>query len=149
MIERGMAEDLETGVHGATFGIVAAIDQARDSRLNHGSRAHRAWLNRHVNRGAVQPIISERFGRGAQGHDFRVSARIAIADRAVPRARQEPVAQQDGAADGNFAAFRRGSRLCERQLHVVEVIHCILIWLGHAADVTRLGEHPAGHTRPQ
>jgi hypothetical protein len=137
MIERGVAEDLEAGMHGSAFGILAAIDEACDSRLNHGSRTHRAWLDRDVNRDAVQSIISERFGRGAQGHDFRMSARITIGDGAVPRARQELVAEHDNATDGHFAAFGRGPRLRERKLHAFEIVHCILT--GQGTRQTSLG----------
>src|SRR5690348_5076423 len=123
MIERRMAEDLEAGMHGAAFGIVAAIDKTSDASLNHGSSTHRAGLNRDVERGAVQAVISEGFGCGAQGDDFRMSARIAIGDGAIPRSRQEPVAKHDGAANGYFAAFRRGPRFGERQPHIFEIIY--------------------------
>jgi hypothetical protein len=110
-------------MHGAAFGVVTAIYQARDSRLNHGAGTHGARLDGNVNEGAIQAVISDGPGGGTQSDDLRMGAWIASGNGAVPGASQEPVAEQDGAADGHFAAFRGGSRFGECHLHAGEIVH--------------------------
>ena len=77
-------------MHGAAFGVVTAIYQARDSRLNHGAGTHGAGLDGNVNEGAIQTVISDGSGGGAQSDDLRMGAWIASGNGAVPGARQEP-----------------------------------------------------------
>ena len=123
MIERGMAEYFKARMHGAALRIVAAIDEAGDSRLNHRSGTHRARLDRNVNSGAIQAIIFDAFGRRPQGHDLCMGAGIASGNGAVASARQGAIPKDDYAPHGHLAFFSRGSRFNERQLHVGEVIH--------------------------
>ncbi len=101
MVKRGMVENFKARMYGAAFGIVAAVNEASDSRLNHRAGTHRARLDRDVKSGAIQAIISEAFGRRPQGDDLCMRAWVA----------------------GHLSFFRRSSRFSERQLHVCEVIH--------------------------
>src|SRR5690348_4234706 len=39
VIQRRMAKDLKARMHGPTFGVIAAVDEPRNSRLDHRSRA--------------------------------------------------------------------------------------------------------------
>ncbi len=123
MVKRGMVENFKARMYGAAFGIVATVNEASDSRLNHRAGTHRARLDRDVKSGAIQAIISEAFGRRPQGDDLCMRAWVASGNRAVSRPRQEAIPQHDDASDGHLAFFRRSSRFSERQLHVCEVIH--------------------------
>ncbi len=118
-----MAEDFKARMHGAALRIVASVDETGDSRLNHRSGTHRARLDRGINNSAIQAVVFDAFGRRPQSHDLRMGAGIARGNGAVAGARQEAITPHDDASDGNFAFFRRDSRLGEGQLHVCEVIH--------------------------
>src|SRR5256885_9617216 len=83
VVERGVAEDLKTAMHGAALWVIATVDEPGDPRLNHGAGAHRTGLHGNVDSGAIQPVISEAFGRCAQGHDLRMRAWVAIGNRAI------------------------------------------------------------------
>jgi hypothetical protein len=118
-----MAEYLKASMHGATFRGVAAVDEPGDSRLNHRSGTHRTGLDSDINSRAIQAVVSDAFGRCAQGYDLCMGAWITSGNAAVTSARQEPILEHDYAPNGHFASFRRGSRFSERQLHVGDVIH--------------------------
>ncbi len=53
MIESRVGQYIEARMYGAAFWIIAAVNNARDPRLDHGSRAHGTGLNRYVRRGAT------------------------------------------------------------------------------------------------
>jgi len=118
-----MAEDLKASVHGAAPGVGATVNEAGNSRLNHGSGAHRAGLDGDVNSGAIQAVISDAFRSVAESHDFGMRAGIASRNRAVSGARQETIAKHDDAPDGDLTSFRSGASLHERELHVGDVVH--------------------------
>ena len=44
VIESGVSEDFETRTDCAAFGVVCAVDQMRDTGLDHGAGAHAAGL---------------------------------------------------------------------------------------------------------
>src|SRR5260370_40923700 len=113
MIKHGMVENFKARMYGAGFGILATVNEASDSRLNHRAGTHRARLDRDVNSGAIQAIISEAFGRRPQGDDLCVGAWVASGNRAVSRARQEAIPQHDDTSDGHLSFVRRSSRFSE------------------------------------
>ena len=45
VVEARVGEDFEAGVDGAAFGVVGAVNKARDASLDDGTRAHAAGLN--------------------------------------------------------------------------------------------------------
>src|SRR6267378_1834953 len=51
MIKARVGEDFEAGADGAAFGIVGAVDEARDTGLEDCARAHTAGLDGGVERG--------------------------------------------------------------------------------------------------
>src|SRR5580765_1932636 len=59
MIEADVAENLEAGADCATLGVVRAVNQPRNARLDDRSGAHAAWLNGDVKSCAGHPIVVE------------------------------------------------------------------------------------------
>ena len=116
-----MGEDFEAGAHGAAFGIVGSVDEARDACLDDGAGAHAARLDGDVERGAREAVISKKAGGFAENEDFGVGSGVAIADGAVTGTRQSlPVVDEDS-ADGDLAGGRRGASFGQRFLHELDV----------------------------
>jgi hypothetical protein len=121
MVQRGMIEYLEAGAHGAAFGIVGAVHQARDTGLDHRSGAHGAGFDGDVERGAEQAIISDGARGGAQRHDFSVRGGILIGDGAIGGLGYDAAIDHDNCPDGDFSDGGRGARLVKREAHEIGV----------------------------
>ena len=117
MIESRVTENIKAGTHGAALRIIAPVDEARDPRLDHGSRAHGAGLDCDVRSGIVQPVISQFPGRRAQGQNLRVRGGITIRDGAISRSGDNTVSEHDDASNGHFAILGRCARYGKRRLH--------------------------------
>src|SRR5260370_3007957 len=74
MVEARVGEDFEAGAHGAALGIVGAVDEARDTGLDDGARAHAARLDRDVERGVGKAIVAEKAGGFAKSDNFGVGS---------------------------------------------------------------------------
>ena len=85
------------------FASSAPYTRRGDARLNHGAGAHGARFDGDVKRGVGEAIVADGFCGGAQGHDFGVGTRIAIADGAISGARDHAIIGDDYRADRNFA----------------------------------------------
>src|SRR5216684_7161116 len=83
VVQLRMGQHFKARAHRAAFRIVRAIDDPRHTRLYNGAGAHGARFKRYVQGRAAQPVISFASCSLAQGHDFRMRSRIAIANRAV------------------------------------------------------------------
>jgi len=83
MVEARMGEDFEAGADSAAFGIVGAVDEARDTGLDDGAGAHAARLDSDVQRGVGEAIVAEKAGGFAKDNHFRVGGGIIVANRAV------------------------------------------------------------------
>ncbi len=77
-----MIEDGEHRPASAGFGIGSGKHKTVESRVNHGSGAHGAGLQRDIKRAAGEPVIAIGAGSLAQGDDFRVGGWVAVADHA-------------------------------------------------------------------
>ncbi len=121
VVEARVGEDFETGADGATFGVIGAVDEARNAGLNHGAGAHGAGFESHVQRGTGQAIVGENASAFAKHDDFGVSSRIVIANGAVARAGDDFVFVDEDSADGDFAGLRGGASFGKCELHVIEV----------------------------
>ena len=88
VIESGVGEDLETRADCAAFGVVGAVDQTRDASLDHGAGAHAAGLQSDEECCAGHTIVPEEASCFTDHDDFGVGGRIAVAYRAVGRARE-------------------------------------------------------------
>ena len=130
MIQGRSVEHLQARANGAALGIVGAVNQPRDARLHQRARAHGAGFDGHVQRGAVEAMISGLQGGFAQGHHFGVRRGIAIGNGAIAGRRDNPVLDHDQRADRHFAAQGRGSRLIQRQMHVFGVGHVCGVCVG-------------------
>jgi hypothetical protein len=123
MIEGGSVQHLQTSVNGAAFCVIRAIDQTSNAGLHQRARAHRARLDRHVQSGAVEAMISS-FQRGrAQSHHFRMRRGVAIGNGTISGRCQNLVFQDDQRSDRDFTAQSRGSRLIDGQEHVFVIGH--------------------------
>jgi len=83
MVEARVGEDFEAGADGAAFGIVGAIDEARDPGLNDGAGAHAAELDGDVERGIRKAVVAKKAGGFSQSNDFGVGRGVAIANGAI------------------------------------------------------------------
>jgi hypothetical protein len=121
MIEAGVRKDFETGMDGAAFRIVGAVDQARDAGLDDGSGAHAAGFDGDVEGRAGETMVAKKTRGLAEDEDFGVSGGIVVADGAVAGTSEDfPVMNEDG-ADGNFADRSGGVGFGEGLLHEFEV----------------------------
>jgi hypothetical protein len=121
MVEARMGEDFETGADGAAFGIVGAVDEARDTGLDDGAGAHAAGLDGDVERGVDETVVAEKTRGFAQCDNFGVGGGVAIADGAVARTRQDLAFMDEHSADGDFAGCGGGTGFGERFLHELDI----------------------------
>jgi len=117
VIEEGIAEDLEAGADCTALGVVRAVNQSRNAGLYDGSGAHAAGLNGDVKSCAGHAIVAEKVRRFTDYQDFGVSSGIAVADRAIARAGQDFVAEDDERANGDFPGSGCGAGFFEGDLH--------------------------------
>ena len=109
VVDAQVGEDFEARANGATFGIVGAIDDARDTRLNDGAGAHAAGLDSDVERGVRESVIAEKAGSLAEDYNFGVGGRVAIADSAVAGTSEDLAVVDEDSADRDFAGFGSGA----------------------------------------
>src|SRR5687768_7601472 len=104
---------------GATqAGVAAAQHEPRDLRLLHGPEAHRARLDRRVERRAGEIQRLQAAAGIAHRRDFRVRARVEVAEhRVLALAQDLPVARDDGRY-WPVPRPPRGTRGLERHGHV-------------------------------
>src|SRR5215467_11601388 len=121
VIETSVAEDLETTTHRPAFGIIAAVDQAPNACLNHGTGAHRARLDSNVESRAREAVVPKQ-SRGLTKHDdFGVGCGVAIANRAIAGARQDFAIVHEYRTNWHFARSSRGASLRKGLLHEHDV----------------------------
>ncbi len=65
------------------FGIMGSINQARDASVDHGPGAHRAWLDRGVERAARQAMIADARRSITERNNFSMRRRIVRAEITV------------------------------------------------------------------
>ena len=71
---RGWLMHLHDAADGSGLGIARTEDQASDARMDDGSGAHRAGLQRDVELAAAEPVVAQRARGLAQGLDLGVRA---------------------------------------------------------------------------
>jgi hypothetical protein len=122
MVEAGAGENFETGAKSAAFGVVGAVNDSRNARLNDRSGAHGAWFERDIKSGASQAVIVKDLRHFADDHDFGVRGGVVVANGAIAGAYQQRAAMDHHCADGDFAGFGGGLRFGEGQLHEINVV---------------------------
>ncbi len=121
MVEARVGKDLEAGAHGAAFGIVGTVDEARDAGLDDGARAHAAGFDGDIERRVCKAVVSEKAGGFAQRDDFGVRGGIAIADRAIASTGEDFAVMDKHGPDGDFAGCGCGTSLRESFLHELDI----------------------------
>lgn len=121
MVEAGVGEDFEAGADGAAFGIIGAVDKARDTGLDDGARTHAARLNGDVKRGVREAVVAKEAGGFAQRDDFGVGSGVAIANGAIASTGEDFAVVDDHGADGDFAGRGCGAGFRECFLHELGV----------------------------
>ena len=115
MVQKIRVADPEATVNGAGAFVCRAVNQTADARLDQSARAHRARLDRRINRYARQPVVAELTGSFTQRNDFSVSSWIAVSSSAVSRNGDELIVVDNTGTDRHLTAiFRltgRGQRL--------------------------------------
>ncbi len=121
MIETLVGEDFEARSDSAPFGVVGAVDQPRNARLDDCPGAHATGLDRGIKRRVRKPVIPEGAGRFAQDDDFSVRCGIAVADGAVAGTSNDGAVPHQKRTDRHFAGHSRSARFLERLLHEFDV----------------------------
>ena len=114
MVEVRVGQDFEAGADPATFGIVGAIDEPRDTSLDDGARAHAAGLDGDVERGISKAVVAKKAGGFAKGDDFCMRRGIAVANGAIVSARKNFAVFHEQCTDRDFVCVGRGARFSER-----------------------------------
>src|SRR5271157_3683893 len=117
VVELGMVEHLQHGMHRSGLGVFRAIDQAPDSRVRDGTGAHGAGLDSHVEIAIEQAIVADGPPRFSKCKYFGVRCRIVGCERAVESAAYESSAVHDDRPDGNFAHRQGALCLAQRFFH--------------------------------
>lgn len=125
MIQARMIKNGKARSHRATLRIIRAVDEALDARLYHGSGAHCTRLNRHVQRSAWQPIISDCLRGLAERENLGMRRRIAVGDGTVTRSPHNSMIDHNDRAHGYLSSVGRGAGLCECLLH-----ECVIGFFG-------------------
>ena len=94
MVQPGMVEHLHDAADGSGLGVARAEDEPRNARMDDGSGAHGAGLQRDVELAAAEPVVAQRARGLAQGHDLRVGRGVAGGDHLVPAASHDLVRSQ-------------------------------------------------------
>lgn len=121
VVEAWVGEDFEAGADGSAFGVVGAVNEARNASLNDGAGAHGARFESDVERCTGEAIVGENAGCFTKDDDFRVSGGIVVANGAIAGAGDDFILVSEDGADGNFAGFGGCASLVEGELHEVKI----------------------------
>jgi len=86
MVELGVIEDLQHGVHRAGFRVLRSIDQAANARMRDGSSTHGTRFHRDVEITIPKTIVADGLPGFAECQDFGMSRGIVGADGAIATA---------------------------------------------------------------
>ena len=106
-------EEPDAILHGSAFGIGRAEIEAPDARERRRRRAERAWLQRHIEIAAGQPLGPQHRTSRPDRQDFGVGGRVAVGDRPVAGAGDEGAIADDDRANWSFLSGAGRARLRE------------------------------------
>lgn len=126
-----LAEHAGSVNYAAALRVLGSEADRVDTCDGHGRGAHRAWLERHPDRAAVEPRSSETLGRRADGDHFRVRSRIEAPAHVIASFGDNVLAQRHDGADRHLVRFRglagegerTAHRLGKREAHAVRLAH--------------------------
>ncbi len=116
-----MGEDFEAGTNCPTLGVIGAVDQTRDTRLDDSSCAHATGLDGDAQRGVSEAVVAKNTCSFAKNNDFGVSGGVAITDGAVARTGENFAVMDEHGTDGYFAGCCRSARFNQRFPHELDV----------------------------
>lgn len=117
-----MVQDLQRGSGRAGFRIAGAKDQACQARVDHGSGAHGAGLNRGKHHATGQAVVPEPRRGLAQSYDLGVRRWVMVAQVAVLALAQDLSVLDDYGAHRHLPGFGGGSRLFHGEFHAGAII---------------------------
>jgi hypothetical protein len=117
MIQTGAIHHLQKRMDGTRFGIVGAVHQAPDARMNCRSRTHGARLNCSKQFAVAKPVVTEVSSRFAQRHDFRVRARIVVGKVAIPASSHYATGAHHHCSYRHFARLQGALRAAQGFFH--------------------------------
>ncbi len=121
MVESRVGKHFKAGADGSAFGIVGAVDEARDTCLDNGACTHAAGLNGNVERGISKTVVGQQAGGLAQNDNLCVSRWVVVADGAVAGTGEDLAIVDEHGADRDFASYRCGARFGQGFLHELDV----------------------------
>lgn len=117
MIEPGIVRDLVERVAGAPLGITRAIDDCREAGLDDRSGAHRAGLQRDIQRTVEQAPGLERLGGLRDGDHFRMRGGIVERFALIESFSDHTMFMDDDRAHRDLGAVKGPLRLIQRLPH--------------------------------
>ena len=109
----------------ACLGVERAIDQPRDTGMEDSPGAHRAGLQRDVQRAAGdQPVIFDIAGRVAERNDLRMRRGVVVADNAVLPSGNDLAFINEDRSDRDFLSSLGIAGLGDCSLEEVNVFGC-------------------------
>ena len=120
--------ELVAGACGSCFGVIGGPDDFLESRLYEGSGAHGAGFEGHVDRGAVEPPVSERLCGVPNREHFCVCEWVVVDDAPVMSFTDDFVVEYHDSTDGDILVFERFLGFFEGGLHPPFVVaHAALL----------------------
>src|SRR5213080_1096263 len=102
-----MIEYSHHGLNRACLRIIGAVDQAFQTRMHHGSGAHRARFNCSKQFAVAQTMVTYRGTGLAYRDDFGVRRWVTISEIAIPSSPDNLSVAYDYRAHRNFSSFKR------------------------------------------
>jgi hypothetical protein len=110
-----MVDYAEHAAAGARLGIGSGVYQARDASVEDGSGAHRAGLQRAVERAVKQAIVDEGEAGGAERDDLGMRRGVAVAEDLVVASGDDFAGgRDDDGTDRDFAGAALASAMASR-----------------------------------
>jgi hypothetical protein len=131
VVEPRLGEDVEDAARRARLRVGRRVDHARHAREDDRARAHRARLERHVERAVEDAPRAEVRGGGAQGEHLGVRGRVLAQLALVVAGADHLAVVDDDGADRDVVVRERQLRLGEREAHVA-LVTCQGVWGAHA-----------------
>ena len=123
MIEQIGIGNTKLASNAAESEVAGAENHGADAGVYQCAGAHRARLQRDVERSVFEAVIGEFLSGLAQRQNFGVRGRIVNTDRRIGTAPDNLVPDDDNGANGHLALFLRAVRLVNRFAHITFVVH--------------------------
>ena len=104
MIGSRLAQEVDDRPARAGLGVVGAVHDAGDARVDDRARAHRAGFQRHEEFAAGKAVVAHGMGGLAQRGDFRVGCGIVGGDGRIAATSDDDAILDDDGANRHFAA---------------------------------------------